>query len=96
MIGFHLKVRYYTRERSFIQMNTHIFQGSLNHISRSGIYFAGLLGVLKIAIIVEINRDGGCSPTLCVPSFKNNTWNLKLGGSFDNTLCTNPKENSTK
>ena len=33
MIGFHLKVRYYTRERSFIQMNTHIFQGSLNHIS---------------------------------------------------------------
>ena len=37
MIGFHLKVRYYTRERSFIQMNTHIFQGSLNHISsRSG------------------------------------------------------------
>ena len=38
----------------------------------------------------------GCSPTLCVPSFENNTWNLKLGGSFDNTLCTNPKENSTK
>ena len=60
MIGFHLKVRYYTRERSFIQMNTHIFQGSLNHISsRSGYtYFVGLLGVLKIAIIVEINRGG--------------------------------------
>ena len=38
----------------------------------------------------------GCSPTLCFPSFKNYTWNLKLGGSFDNTLCTNPKENSTK
>ena len=39
---------------------------------------------------------GGCSPALCFPSFKNNTWILKLGGSFDNTLCTNPKENSTK
>ena len=38
MIGFHLKVRYYTRERSFIQMNTHIFQGSLNHISIVLIY----------------------------------------------------------
>ena len=38
MIGFHLKVRYYTRERSFIQMNTHIFQGSLNHISIALIY----------------------------------------------------------
>ena len=24
------------------------------------------------------------------------TWILKLGGSFDNTLCTKPKENSTK
>ena len=42
------------------------------------------------------DRIRGCSPTLCVLSFKNNTWNLKLGGSFDNTLCTNPKENSTK
>ena len=39
---------------------------------------------------------GGCSPGLYVPSFKNNTWILKLGGSFDNTMCTNPKENSTK
>ena len=28
-------------------------------------------------------------------SFKNNTWILKLGGSFDNTLCTNPKEINT-
>ena len=37
----------------------------------------------------------GCSPTLCFPSFKNNTWILKLGGSFDNTLCTNPKEITT-
>ena len=38
---------------------------------------------------------GGCSPTLCFPSFKNNTWILKLGGSFGNTLCTNPKEITT-
>ena len=47
-------------------------------------------------ILLQDLRFRSCSPTLCVPSFKNNTWNLKLGGSFDNTLCTNPKENSTK
>ena len=41
-------------------------------------------------------RPRGCSPAPCVLSFKNNTWILKLGGSFDNTLCTNPKENNTK
>ena len=50
----------------------------------------------NLSVFETYTRLWGCSPTLCFPSFKNNTWILKLGWSFDNTLCTNPKENSSK
>ena len=41
----------------------------------------------------ELSKHFGWRLVTCSenPSFKNNTWILKVGRSFDNTLCTNLK-----
>ena len=71
------------------------------NVGNSGAQFL-LVGIcVRANPFNQLHSSWNCSfeavhlPTLCVPSFKNNTWNSKLGGSFDNTLSTNPKENST-